>query len=95
MVTKAPIIAHKKQGLKLIVEIDTFDYISGGVFSQLEKDGLVHPIAFFFKYPNPAKCNNEIYDNELLAITWCFEQCKPELEVTGVPIKVIKNHKSL
>ena len=74
MVTKAPILAHYKQGLKTIVETDSSDYVSSGVFFQLGEDGLLHPVAFFSKNLNPAKCNYEIYDKELLAIIRCFEQ---------------------
>ena len=95
MVTKAPILAHYKQGVKTIVETDSSDYVSSGVLSQLGDDGLLHPVAFFSKNLNPAKCNYEIYDKELLAIIRCFEQWRPELEGTGVPVKVITDHKSL
>ena len=95
MVTKAPILAHYKQGVKTIVETDSSDYVSSGVLSQLGDDGLLHPVAFFSKNLNPAECNYEIYDKELLAIIRCFEQWRPELEGTGVPVKVITDHKSL
>ena len=95
MVTEAPILAHYKQGLKTIVETDSSDYVSSGVFSQLGEDGLLHPVAFFSKNLNPAKCNYEIYDKELLAIIRCFEQSRLELEATSVSIKVITDHKSL
>ena len=95
MVTEAPILAHYKQGLKTIVETDSSDYVSSRVFSQLGEDGLLHLVVFFSKNPNPAKCNYEIYDKELLAIIRCFEQWRPKLEATGVPIKVITDHKSL
>ena len=95
MVTEAPILAHYKQGLRTIVETDSSDYVSSGVLSQLGEDGLLYPVAFFSKNLNPAECNYEIYDKELLAIIRCFEQWRPELEATGVPIKVITDHKSL
>ena len=95
MVTEAPILAHYKQDVKTIVETDSSDYVSSGVLSQLGDDELLHPIAFFSKNLNPAKCNYKIYDKELLAIIRCFEQWKPELEGIGVPIKVITDHKSL
>ena len=95
MVTEAPILAYYKQGLKTIVETDSSDYVSSGVFSQLGEDGLLHPVAFFSKNLNPAECNYEIYDKELLAIIRCFEQWRPELEATGVLIKVIIDHKNL
>ena len=68
MVTEVSILIHYKQGLKTILEIDSFDYVSNGVFSQLKEDKLLHPIAFFSKNPNSAKCNYEIYDKKLLAI---------------------------
>ena len=68
MVTEAPILAHYKQGLKTIVETDSSDYVSSEFFSQLGENGLLHPIAFFSKNLNPAECNYEIYDKELLAI---------------------------
>ena len=42
-----------------------------------------------------AECNYEIYDKELLAIIWCFEEWKPELEGTGIPVKVLTVHKGL
>ena len=73
MVIKAPILAHHKQGIKTIVETNSSDYVSSGVLSQLGDNGLLHPIAFFSKNLNPAECNNEIYNKELLAIIRCFE----------------------
>ena len=95
MVTEAPILVHYKQGLKTIVETDSSDYVSSGVFSQLGEDGLLHPVVFFSKNLNPVECNYEIYNKELLAIIQYFEQWRPELEATGVPIKVITDYKSL
>ncbi len=77
------------------METDSSDYVSSGVLSQLGEDGLLYPVVFFLKNLNPVECNYKIYDKELLAIIPCFEQWKPELEGTGVPIKVITDHKSL
>ena len=56
---------------------------------------MLHPVAFFSKNLNPAECNYEIYDKELLAIIRCFEQWRPKREGTGVLVKVIIDHKSL
>ena len=95
MVSKVLILAHYKQGVKTIVETNSSHYVSRGVFSQLDDDGLLHPIAFFSKNLNPTKCNYEIYNKELLAIIRCYEQWRPKLEGTGVLVKVITNHKSL
>ena len=73
IVTKALILAHYKQGFKTFVETDSSDYVSSEVFSQLGNDGLLHPVVFFSKNLNPAECNYEIYDKELLATIRCFE----------------------
>ena len=74
MVTETLILAHYKKGLKTIVETDFSDYVNCGVLSQLGKDRLLHPVVFFSKNLNPAECNYEIYNKELLAIIRCFEQ---------------------
>lgn len=50
---------------------------------------------FFSKNLNPNKYHYEIYDEELLAIIQYFKKQKLELEASGVPIKVIADHKSL
>ena len=73
MVTKVPILAYYKQGVKTIVETDSSNYISNRVFSQLCDDRLLYPVAFFSKNFNPTECNYEIYDKKLLAIIRCFE----------------------
>ncbi len=77
------------------MEIDSSDYVSVEVLSQPGDDRLLQSIAFFSKNLNPSECNYEIYDKELLAIIRCFEQSRPELEGTGVIVKVITDHKSL
>ena len=77
------------------METNSFDYVNSEVFFQLGKNKLLYLIAFFFKNFNPAECNYKIYNKELLAIIRCFEQWRPELEVTRIPIKIITNHKSL
>ena len=68
MITKKPIQAYYKQGVKIIMKIDLSDYVSIRVFSQLCNNELLNSIAFFFKNFNLAKCNYEIYDKDSLAI---------------------------
>ena len=78
-----------------VVEADSSDYITGGILSQYNEDGVLHPIVYFSKWLSPAECNYEIYDKELLAIIRCFEQWWPELEGTGFLIKVLSDYKNL
>ena len=56
-----------------MVESDSFDYVSAGVLSQYDKDGVLRPITYFSKRIIPAKCNYEIYDKKLLVIIRYFE----------------------
>jgi hypothetical protein len=64
---------------EIFVETDASDYISSGVLSQKDNQGVLHPVAFMSKKYNPAECNYEIYNKELLAIICCFEGWRSEL----------------
>ena len=44
---------------------------------------------------DPAECNYEIYDKELLAIVRCFESWRSELQGTEHPISVLSDHSNL
>ena len=68
------IIIHFDPDKENIVETDSSDYVSAGVLSQYEVEGVLKPVAFFSKRLSPAECNYEIYDKELLAIIRAFEE---------------------
>ena len=68
MITEALILAYYKWYFKIIVKTDFSNYVKGKNFFQLEKDKLLHLVAFFSKNLNPAENNYEIYDKKLLAI---------------------------
>lgn len=70
---EAPILKHFDIDRKIYLEIDASDYVTAAVLSQEDDDGILHPIAFMSKKFDPAECNYEIYDNELLAIVRSFE----------------------
>ena len=93
--TSDVILHHYNSDLKIIVETDTSDYVSGGILSQYDKNGVLHPIAYFFKKHNSAKCNYEIYDKELMAIVCMFKEWRSELKGSTYPIDVITDHKNL
>ena len=59
--------------------------------------GILQPVAFFLKKMNPAECNYEIYDKELLAIVRAFEEWRPKLAGTDPkqPVKVLSDYKNL
>jgi hypothetical protein len=93
--TTAPILRHFDYDCEAIVETDASDYVSAGILSQYDDEGILHPVAFFSKKHSPAECNYEIYDKELMAIVCAFEEWRPELEGASHPIKVLSDHKNL
>jgi hypothetical protein len=93
--TSAPILKHFDPEGEIVVETDASDYVSAGVLSQYDDQGILHPVAFFSKKHSPAECNYEIYDKELLAIIRCFEEWRPHLESAKDAIKVLSDHKNL
>ena len=74
---------------------DSSDYVNGGILSQKDDDGVLHPVAFYSKKLLPAECNYSIFDKELLAIIKCFEEWRPELEGSDIPVKVFSDHRGL
>jgi len=93
--TEAPILRHFDQTREAILEIDSSDYVNGGVLSQYDDEGVLHPVAFYSKNMSPAECNYEIYDKELLIIIRAFEHWRPELKLTDISIKVFIDHQAL
>lgn len=91
----APILRHFDPRREVVVECDASDYVSSGILSQYDTEGVLHPIAFMSKKYDPAECNYEIYDKELLAIVRCFENWRPELQGASHPITVITDHANL
>ena len=78
-----------------ILETDSSDYVNSRVLSQYNDEGLLYPVAYYSKNLNPAKCNYQIYDKELLTIIRCLEHWRPELECTNIPIRIFTDHKGL
>ena len=70
----APILQHFDLDKECVVETDTSDYIFSAVLSQPDYEGVLHLIAFLSQHHLPAECNYEIYDKELLAIVYAFEE---------------------
>ncbi|KAI1676228.1 reverse transcriptase [Pyrenophora tritici-repentis] len=93
--SKAPVLAPFDWDKEIILETDASDYVSAGVLSQYDDNGILRPVAFFSKKHSVTECNYEIYDKELLAIVRCFEEWRPELEGTTSPVKVITDHRNL
>jgi len=93
--TTAPVLQLFDFEKPCAVETEASDFVSAGVLSQPNPDGVLHPVAFFSKKHIPAECNYEIYDKELLAVVRAFEEWRPELEGAANPIEVLSDHRNL
>ena len=93
--TTAPALRHFDHEREVIIETDASDYVSAGVLSQRDDEGVLHPMAYFSKKHSPAECNYDIYDKELMAIIKALEEWRPECEGAAYPLQLITDHKNL
>jgi hypothetical protein len=47
--TTAPVLAHFNFEKEIVLETDASSYVSAGVLSQYDDQGVLHPVAFFSK----------------------------------------------
>jgi hypothetical protein len=88
------VLAQWDFDLDTVLETDSSGWCLGATLSQISKEGILRPVAFFSKKMSPAECNYEIYDKELLAIIRALEEWRPQLR--GVKqFKIITDHKNL
>src|SRR5258705_224351 len=93
--TTAPALRHFDHEREVIIETDASDYVSAGVLSQRDDEGVLHPVAYYSKKHSPAECNYDIYEKELMAIIKALEEWRPECEGAAYPVQLITDHKNL
>jgi hypothetical protein len=92
----ALILRHFNQTKPVIIEVDDSDYVYGGVLSQLDDEGVLHPCAFVSKKFDSAELNYEIYNKEMLTIVKCmYDHWRHYLEGSGQQAEVFTDHKNL
>jgi len=91
----APVLRHFDHERMVIIGTDASDYVSAGVLSQCDDDGVLHPAAYFSKKHLPAEFNYDKYDKELMAIIKALEEWRPECEGAAHPLQLITDHKKL
>ena len=84
--TKASVLRHFDPSCQAILEMNTFNLVTGGILSQYNKEGVLHSVAFYNKSMISAECNYYIYNKELLAIIHCFKHWHSELKHTDLLI---------
>jgi len=93
--TTAPALWHFDHEREVIIETDASDYVSTGLLSQRDDEGVLHPVAYYSKKHSPAACNYDIHDKELVAIIKALDEWRPECEGASYPLQLITNHKNL
>jgi len=63
--------------------------------NQLFPDSQWHPVAFLSRKMQPAERNYEVYDQELLAIVYCFKEWRHYLEGSQHTIQIYTDHNNL
>jgi hypothetical protein len=91
----APILAHFDPEKPTILEADCSGYSLGACLSQVDRNGLLRPVAYFSQKLSPAQSNYEIHDKEMLAIVKAMEEWRSELVSTREPFVVLTDHKNL
>ena len=88
-------LRHFDSNWQTILEMNTSDLVTGEILSQYDKEGVLHPVAFYNKSMISAECNYYIYNKELLAIIHCFKHWHSELKHTDLLIQVFTDHQAL
>ena len=78
--TTVSILRRFNLNREILVKTDASDYVSVGVLSQRDDDGLLHSVAFFSKKHSPVEYNYKIYNKELMTIIRCFKEWRAELK---------------
>ena len=65
---KEPVLAAPDIDKQMRMEVDTSDYVMGGVLLMECEDGLWRPVTFLSKSLNEIERNYKIHDKEMLAI---------------------------
>ena len=66
--TMEPVLVTPDLDKEMRVEVDTSDFVIGGVLSMKCKDEKWRPVAYISKSLNEAEINYEIHDKEMLVI---------------------------
>ena len=94
-ITDEPVLAHPDLTKQFELEVDALGYAVGAVLMQRQEDGKRHPVGFYSATLNPAECNYDIYDLELLAIVKALRHWQPLLAGSAHKIKVFSDHMNL
>jgi hypothetical protein len=67
-VTNAPVLVYPDLEQPFGVEVDASAYAVGAILFQRDEQGCKRDVRYYSKALNPAKHNNDIWDQEFLAV---------------------------
>jgi hypothetical protein len=94
-ITTAPVLRMYDPTRPVIVETDASNYAIGGVLSQKDDKGILHPVAFFSKKLHGPELRYSTYDQELMAIFEAFKEWRSYLLGNEHKITVYSDHQNL
>jgi hypothetical protein len=94
-ILREPILADADPERPYEVETDASDYALGGQLGQRDKEGRLHPIAFFSKKLHGPELNYQVHDKELMAIIEACKEWRHYLSGAKHQVTVYTDHKNL
>ena len=93
--TNAPVLIIFDPTKPSEVDTDASDAAIGARLGQRDKEGRLHPVAYYSRKLSPAELNYDIHDKELLAIVEAFKEWRVYLQGAAHTTTVYTDHKNL
>ena len=93
--TTSPVLALPNYDWAFTLITDTSDYAMGAILKQNDALGRSHPVAYYSKSLQPAECNYEIHDKELLAIIHALKHFHHYLQGNLYKTLIYSDHANL
>src|SRR5258708_39379013 len=93
--TTTPLLAPHNLTLPIFLFTNTSDFAISGIPHQCDKDGNLHPLAYYSRKLSESEINYSVHDKEMLGIMESQREFRPWLAGSDLPISVISDHKNL
>ena len=90
-----PVLRYPDHDKQFVVECDASNYAIGGVLSQQDENGELHPVYYYSKKLNKAEINYSITEKELLSIKTAFVEWRHLLMGAKHKVLVYTDHRNL